>query len=185
MVLPLGVALQLIAVEVHLAQFASCVPIRLVVEVRRQWMATFTACGDGDGSNAVAEFDHGDEAVTARAVPLLRSRIGARAERGERPPARRGEADWDTGPGVVELRIDVCGETLKSIDVAPRRLPTPEVAGQLVGGRGECLEPLVGRSVAGGVVIDGEARRPRAGGHPPSEILGPEDGKRSGYGGRR
>src|ERR1051326_1418623 len=79
--------------------------------------------GEGAGVDARAEVDDGYEAVAARAVPLLRSGIRARRERGERAPARVGEADRDARLRVVELRLDLVGDPLEAVDLAPLRFP--------------------------------------------------------------
>src|ERR1035437_671304 len=93
MILPLRMSLELIAVKVDLAQFARAVPLGLIVEVRGGRIAAFSACRHGPGPHAVAELHHGDEAVAAGAIPLLRARVGARRERGQRSPLRGGEAN--------------------------------------------------------------------------------------------
>src|ERR1039457_6857049 len=93
MVLPPRVSLELLAVEVDLAQLAAAVAFGLIVEVRGTRMAALAAGRHGPGAHAFAELDHGDEAVAAGAVPLLGARIGARGKRGQRSPLRGGEAD--------------------------------------------------------------------------------------------
>src|SRR3954454_2657555 len=72
-VLPFGVALELLAVEIDLAEVAGGVAGCLVVEVPGGRVAAFAAGGDGAGVHAGAEFDDGYEAVAARAVPFPRS----------------------------------------------------------------------------------------------------------------
>src|SRR5665647_3587973 len=123
MILPLGVILQLRAIEVDVPQLARGVPHRLVVEVRRLRIATFTAGGNRLRAHAVAELDDGDEAVATGTIHLLRTLVGARAERRERSPSRGREPDRDARPRVAEGLDDVAGEPLESIDVAPWRLP--------------------------------------------------------------
>src|ERR1035437_1732625 len=137
MVVPLRMSLELIAVKVDLAQFSRTVPLGLIVEVRRCRIAALSACRHGPGPHAVAELHHGDEAVTAGAIPLLRSRVRARRERGQRSPLRGGEADGNARSGVVERLNDVAGEALESINLAPWRLPTPEIGRAPVGRRRE------------------------------------------------
>src|SRR4029077_11682954 len=88
MVLPFDVRLYLRLVEVDLTQIAAGVARRLIVEVRRLRIAALAAGGHRPRAQAVAELDDGDEAVAAGAVHLLRPLVGARAERGERAPAR-------------------------------------------------------------------------------------------------
>src|SRR5664279_6322218 len=117
MVLPLRMSLELRAVEVDLAQFARAVPLGLIVEVRGCRIAALSACRHGPGPHAVAELHHGDEAVAAGAIPLLRARVRARRERGQRSPLRGGEADGDARSRVVERLDDVAGEALEAIDV--------------------------------------------------------------------
>src|SRR6476646_6367609 len=74
------------------------------------------------------ELHHRDEGIAVCTVPPLRARIGARAERRERPPACRGERHRDAGARVVELWLDVSGEPLKPVDPTPWRAPRAEVA---------------------------------------------------------
>src|SRR3954467_10603319 len=87
-VLTLRVPLQLIAVEIDLAQIARGIALRLVVEMLRRGIAVLTSGGDCAGAHAIAEFNRGDERVAAGAVHLLGAGIGARAERSKRAPAR-------------------------------------------------------------------------------------------------
>src|SRR5439155_23973917 len=107
MVFALGVTLQLVAIEIHVAQVAGGIPRRLVAEVRRRRAAALAAGADCFCADAIAELDDGDEAVAAGAVHLLRARIRARAERRERSPPRRGEADRSARFAVIELLDDV------------------------------------------------------------------------------
>src|SRR4051794_1402912 len=127
MVRPLGVPLQLLAVEVHLAQVAGGVALRLVVEVLRRRIAALAAGRDRARAHPLAELDGGDEAIAADPIHLLRPRRRARAERGERSPSRRGEPDGNARTGIVEWLHDVAGEPLEAVDVPPRRLPRAEV----------------------------------------------------------
>src|SRR5690606_11835491 len=82
------VSLELVRPEVDLAQVARAVAFGLVVEVGRIGMAAGAAGGDRAGAHPLAELDHGDEAVAVGAVVTLRARVTARAERGQRAPAR-------------------------------------------------------------------------------------------------
>src|ERR1035437_8404739 len=123
MILPLRVSLELIAVEVDLAQFSRAVPLGLIVEVRGRRIAALSACRHGPGPHAVAELDHGAEAFAAGAIPLLRAPVRARRERSQRSPLRGGEANGNARSRIVERLDDVAGEALEAIDVAPRRLP--------------------------------------------------------------
>src|ERR1700675_348879 len=101
-VLALGVTRELRAVEVDLAEVAGAVADGLVVKVRRRRMAALSAGRDGPGAHAIAELDYGHEAVSAGAVPFLRTRIGARSERRERSPSGGGEGNGDAQTSVVE-----------------------------------------------------------------------------------
>ena len=83
MVFPLDVALQLGGIEIHFAQIAGAVALGLIVEVRRAGIAALAAGRHGPGADAVAELDHGDEAVAAGPVDLLRVRC-RRARRTKR-----------------------------------------------------------------------------------------------------
>src|SRR5690349_5182812 len=80
LVLTLGVTFQILAIEIHVAEVAGRVALGLVVEVLRPGHAVQSAGGDRLRFHLVSEFDGGDKAVAARAVPLLGTRIGARAE---------------------------------------------------------------------------------------------------------
>src|SRR5689334_9236955 len=127
MVLALGVAGQLVAIEVHVAEIAGAVAHGLTVEVRRRWIAVLAAGGDRFRADAIAEFHDGHEAVPAGAVHFLRAAVGARAERGQGSPARRREGDRYARRGVVERLHDVTGEALEPVDVAPGRVPPAEI----------------------------------------------------------
>src|ERR1035441_7291434 len=84
MVFPLRVPLELLAVEVDLAQFTCAVALGLIVEVRGSGMAALAAGRHGSSAHAFAELDHGDETVAAGAIPLFGARVGARGERSQR-----------------------------------------------------------------------------------------------------
>ncbi len=106
-------------------------------------MAALATGGDGLRAHLVAELDHGDEAVAAGAVPLLRPGVWARSEGGERAPAEEVKPTGMLGAGVVEGLNDIAGEALEAIDVAPGRLPGSEVGCESVGGGRERLQQLV------------------------------------------
>jgi hypothetical protein len=80
MVLALGVALKLGRIKVNLTQASRAVPPGFIVEMRRTGMATLASGGHGSGAHFVAEFDDRNEAVAARAIPLLRSWVRACSE---------------------------------------------------------------------------------------------------------
>src|SRR5690348_3580870 len=98
---------ELRGIEVHRPEIARGVTLCLVIEMGRRRMAALAARGHRDRANAVSEFDDRDEAVSARAVPLLRPWIGTRPERRERPPPRRREADGNTRLRIIERLNDV------------------------------------------------------------------------------
>src|SRR5258706_15405748 len=95
MVLALRVPGQLCRVEVDVAQVPRAVALRLILEVLRLRIAALAAGRDRLRADLVAELDDGDEAVAGVAVHLLCVLVAARAERGQRSPARGGEADGD------------------------------------------------------------------------------------------
>src|SRR5437660_10280503 len=101
MILPLDVAFDLLAIEVHVSQVAGAVPRRLIVEMRRRGVAALAAGRDRFGLHAIAELDDRHEAVAARPIHLLRAFVGARAERGQRTPTRRGETDCNAWPRAI------------------------------------------------------------------------------------
>src|SRR5881398_2017676 len=109
MIFALGVALELVAIEVDIAEIAGGVALRFIVEVLGLRMAAFASARDCPGAHAVPELHHGDEAVPAGAVPLLRAWVGARAERGERAPLRRCEGDRHARLRVVKRLNDIAG----------------------------------------------------------------------------
>src|SRR3954462_10592460 len=108
-------------------------------------MATLAAGSDGNGADARAELDHRDEAVAARPVPALRTRIRPRAERGQGAPAGGGEADRNARAGIAERLDDVAGQALEAGDLAPGRAPASELALQPGRGGGERLQLFRGR----------------------------------------
>src|SRR5687768_10392809 len=125
---PLGVAYELVGMEIDLAQVARRVAPGLVVEMGRAGMAALAAGRDRQSPDTRSELDDRDEAVAAGAVPALRARPGARAERSERPPPARSERNRDARPGVGEGLHDVAGQALEAVDLAPRCPPAAEIA---------------------------------------------------------
>src|SRR5690606_32663475 len=115
---PLRGGLHVLAVEVDGAQVAGRVAFGLVVEVRRAGHVVQPAGGDGEGPDAFAELDDGDETVPARAVPPFCPVPRGGAEGGEGAPAGGGEADGDRGRVVVEHEVDGAGAALKPSDRA-------------------------------------------------------------------
>src|SRR5579872_3316956 len=118
MVLAARVSLQLLRIEIHVSQIAFAVALCLITEVRRPGIAALAAGADRLRADLVAELDDGDEAVAGGAVHLLRALVGARAERRERAPARRGEADGNARQRVVERLHDVAVHALVAVDLA-------------------------------------------------------------------
>src|SRR5215470_5298522 len=106
MIFALRVPLELILVEVHLAQITARVTSRLIVEVLRFGMPALATRRHRARPHLIAELDHCNETIAARAVPLFRARIRARAERSERSPGRRRERHRNARPRVVELLHD-------------------------------------------------------------------------------
>src|SRR6185437_7460296 len=127
MVCLLGVAFELRPIEIHGPQRTRRISLCFVAEVWRLRVATFAAGRDRLRAHAVAEFDHRDEAVAGRPVPLLRAGIRARRERRERTPARPGEAHGNARLRVVEVLHDVAVVALIPVDGAPRRAPRTEL----------------------------------------------------------
>ena len=80
MVLPLGMALKLRAVEVDIPQVACTITQRLIIEVARRRMTVLTTRSDGLGAHLRSKLDYGDEAVSVRSVALLGARERARSE---------------------------------------------------------------------------------------------------------
>lgn len=80
MVVPFRVFVELRAIKIDFPQVAGAVPFRLIVEVRRLWVAALAARGDRQRVDSIAELNHRHEAVPTGAIPLLRAWIGPRAE---------------------------------------------------------------------------------------------------------
>src|SRR5580704_15278175 len=93
MVFSLGMALEVGAIEIDLSQVASAVALGLIVKVRRRGMAALTAGGNGSRPHAIAKLDHGDEAVSAGAIPFRGSWVRARPEGCQRSPRGGRETD--------------------------------------------------------------------------------------------
>src|SRR5205823_6642042 len=111
-------------IEVDLPQVARRVALCLVVEVLRLRIAALATGAHGARPHAVLpELHHGDEAVAARAVPLLGAGVLPGAERRERAPPRRRERHRDARPRVAERLHDVAREALEAVDLPPRRPP--------------------------------------------------------------
>src|SRR5438552_14462365 len=106
MILSLDVSLQLRRVEVHIAKVATTVAPGLIVKVRRLRMAALATGRNSLRPHAITELDDGDEAVPARAVPFLGTRVRARSKRCQRAPAGRWEGHGDARFRVVERLND-------------------------------------------------------------------------------
>src|SRR5690348_18035316 len=112
--------------------------------MRRRRITALAAAGHRARANRFAKIDHCDEAVAARAVPFFRVRIRPRRKRSERTPQRRSEFHGNAGLGVVEMRFDIVIESLKAVDLAPRRFPRAEIRSKPVRRIGERLQKLRG-----------------------------------------
>src|SRR5262245_7717523 len=88
-VLALDVVLELIEVEVHLAQVAAGVARHLIREGRTARITTRAARRDSHRAHARGELHHRHERVAARAIPLARAALRPGTERGERAPVAR------------------------------------------------------------------------------------------------
>src|SRR5215210_8068052 len=118
MVLPLSVPLELPWIEIHVAEAAGCIPLRLIVEVARPGMPALPAGGHRFGTYAVSpELDYRDETVAAGPVHPFRAWIRPRCERRERPPPARREWHRGAGSRVAERLHDVPREPLESVDL--------------------------------------------------------------------
>ena len=127
MVLALGVPLELRPVEVDLSQVAGRVSPGLIVEVRGRRTAALASSGHGFSPNLLAKLDHGNEAVSAGAIPLLGPRVRVGTKGGQGAPLRRSETDRKARRGIVERLHHLAGQTLESVDVTPWRLPVPKI----------------------------------------------------------
>src|SRR5688572_4821365 len=106
-VFSLRVPSELVPVEVHLAQVPRCITSGLVVEVLRLRVTTLAARRDRACPHAVAaKLHHRDEAVSAGAIPFLRSVARRCAERRQGSIRRRRMDPWRraalrrTTPGI-------------------------------------------------------------------------------------
>ena len=86
------------------------------------------------GPHPFPELDYRDKAIAARPVPFLRPRIRPRSERCQASPI---SADVKPTAMLGSLSLNGCTmiarQTLKSIDLAPRRLPAAEVRLEFIG----------------------------------------------------
>ena len=132
MIFALGMAFELDAVEIDLAQISGAVPFGLVVEMRGGRMAAFAARGDRQSPHFIAELNDGDEAVSGCSVPFFGAWISMGCERCQRSPEGVRETDGNAGGVVAERLNDIAGQPLEAVDVAPLGLPSPEVHCELV-----------------------------------------------------
>src|SRR5216684_2727774 len=93
MVLSLSVTFELRGIKINFPEIACAVSFRLVIEVRRRWIAALSAGSHCSCPHSVTELDDRYKAVAARAVNLLRPFVRARAKRRQRAPNSRGEAN--------------------------------------------------------------------------------------------
>src|SRR5205814_10177178 len=171
MILALGVLLDVLPVEVDVAQIAGAVALRLIAEVRRRRIAALAAGRDRLRAHAIAELDRRDEAVAGGAVHLLRAVVGPRPERGERTPPRRGEAHGDARLAVVERLHEGAVDPLVAVDRTPWRLPAAEVRFEPAHRTGERLHELLGRALGRRAVVGRHPRPPRILGDAASDVL--------------
>src|SRR5580658_6325964 len=127
MIFLLSVPLQLRPVEVHLAQIARSISLRLIVEMLGRRIAALAARRHRHCMHRLTELHHRHKAVPATPIPLLRSWVPTRSKRRQRPPRRRSEPYRYAWPSVTEGLHDVAGKPLESIDIAPRCLPASEI----------------------------------------------------------
>jgi hypothetical protein len=73
-------ALQLGAIKVNIAQVASTVPQRLIIEMARRRVTVRTTRCHSLGPHLRSKLDYGDKAVSARPVALLGAGKRARCE---------------------------------------------------------------------------------------------------------
>src|SRR4029453_10925040 len=112
------------------------------------------------GAALVAKLDAGNEAVTARAVPLLGVLVGPRFERGQRSVTRRGKHHRNARLRIIEFGRDRVLDALEAIDVAPRRVPLAEVGGQFVDGSRKRVDALLRCRLPGHELVDREIGLP-------------------------
>src|SRR5262249_21944742 len=135
MIHPLGVTLELRAVEIDIPQVSRAVTFRLIIKVGRRRIAAPSTGGHGLGSHRLAGLRDGHKAIAAGSVNLSLPPLPAPAARGQPAPRPGRKAHRNAGSGVGERMNDVTGKTLKAIDVAPRRLPSSKVGREFVRGR--------------------------------------------------
>src|SRR5580700_2079829 len=95
-------ALEVGGVEIHLAEVAVRIALRLIEKMPRGRIAALTTHTDGPSLQLRAEFDRCDEAVAFIAVVTLGSGVAFCAEGCEGAPLRGGEGDRDAGLRVAE-----------------------------------------------------------------------------------
>src|SRR5688572_7819385 len=100
-------ALELRRVKVHLTKVPSRVPPGLIVKMFRSRVPAFATCCHCFCSYCLAELDHGDKTVAARAIPFFRSLKWPRSKGGERTPVSRGKTNWDAWSLIGERVNDI------------------------------------------------------------------------------
>ena len=102
-----------------------------------------------------SEFDDGDKTVAACAVPFFRVARRACSERCERTPISRSKSDRNARRGIVKRMHDVAGQSLKTIDFAPRVRQFPKSAVSLSEAREKASSICAGVAFAKTFSCDG------------------------------
>jgi hypothetical protein len=150
----------------------------------RRRIAALPAGQDALRAHARTELDGGHEAVAAVAVDALRRLLRRHAERRQRTPVGRREADRDARLAVVVLLVDGAADALEAVDLAPRRLPAAEVGLQFLAGARQRIQAFLRRQPVWMKSTTGTLRL-RAARTPPSPCPGPSTRPASRHGIRR
>src|SRR5262249_29207743 len=153
LICPLGMALQLVRIEIDFSQITGAVSLCLIVEMLRRGIAAFTARGHRFRSNCLSKLDYRDETVAAGAVYFLRDLVLPRPKAGQRPPKCRSETDWYARSVIVERMGQVIGQSLKPIDFAPGFFPRSEVSLEFIRGIGQRVQQLLSSERASHVLM--------------------------------
>ena len=150
----LDVFLNVFGVKQHVFELTLAVQGGLIGEVFGAGLAALATRYHRAGFYALAKLNHGHEAVAHAAVPLFGAGIGLGRKSRQRTPGRGRESHRQAGLLVVVRFLNLAGQALVAVDVAPGRFPGAKVAGEVGQDFGQGGYFFLGRGAA-----DGEGRK--------------------------
>jgi hypothetical protein len=104
----------ILGIEQHVLEFAPGIHGRLVLEMRRLWVAALATGEDAFRPDAGTEFHGRDKAVAPLAVDALRRALAALAIRGQRAPVTRRIRHGQAGLRIVKRLHDISRQALEA-----------------------------------------------------------------------